>query len=619
VPDNTGWAAVPLLRAQHPKRRLQRGLKGLLIAAGVSAVCAVSVSAAPGSTSAAPAKEPRVVAFEIDPAILSPADVDLYRKIFTLQNRARWDEAGKLIGRLENDILLGHVLFQRYMHPTGYKSSFEELRDWLSLYADHPGADRVYRLALKRQAKGVPRPTTPKKRAWREELDPEYSAFEIYNPPRSAAQRKRAKEIERYVQSLIRRERPTQALAYLERDGIKRDLTQYEFDRIRQRISASYFAEQRDDKAYELASQIADRSHKAVPLADWTAGLAAWRLGHTAAATRHFERLSEADYIPDTLRSAAGFWASRGKLLSRKPQDYVRLLNKAAEHPLTFYGILAAHQLGHNLNLRFELPRLDGHSFSLLTADHGIARAVALAQIGDRIQAEEEMRRAHGRLPAALDAAFIALADRLSLPHSELIGALATEQPGLEAGLFPVPGYEPRGGFVVDRALIYAIARQESKFYTRALSRAGAHGLMQVRPITAIDVTGDRRYSSSYRDALFEPDVNLSLGQRYVRKLLNTGEPRGNMFMLATAYNGGPGNLRRWMSEVKYNDDPLLFIESIPAPETRDYIERVLTNLWIYRARLGQPAPTLEAVASGKWPVYQSVDELVNESVAVRR
>lgn len=616
MPDNSGWATAQSRRTKWRRRRPKLG--GLVIAVGMSAF-AVSVSAAPGNTASAPAQQPRVVAFEIDPAILGSGDVKLYRKIFALQARARWSEAEALIRKLENDILMGHVLFQRYMHPTGYTSSFDELRDWLSLYADHPGAERLYRLALKRQTKNLPRPTTPRQRAWREDLDPEYSAFEIFNPPRSAVQRKRAHEIERYVQSLIRRERPTQALEYLHRAGIRRDLTQYEFDRLRQRIAASYFAEQKDDKAYQLAAEIADRSNKAVPLADWTAGLAAWRQGHTAAATRHFERLSEADYIPDSLRSAAAFWAARGKLLSRKPQDYVRLLNSAAEQPLTFYGILASHQLGHELKLRFELPRLDGHSFSLLTADHGIARAVALAQVGDSILAEEEMRRAHGRLPAALDAAFVSLAERLSLPHSELVGALATEQPGLEAGLFPVPEYEPRGGFIVDRALIYAIARQESKFYTRALSRAGAHGLMQVRPITAIDVTGDRRYSTTFRDALFEPDINLSLGQRYVRKLLNSGEPRGNMFMLATAYNGGPANLRRWMSEIKYNDDPLLFIESIPSLETRDYIERVLTNLWVYRARLGQPAPTLEAVASGKWPIYRSVDERVSDSVAARR
>lgn len=615
MPDIRAWA---FKRFGRDWRR-ERGMIRFVAISAVTAACAVALPAAEARIAAAPGNQPHVEALEINPAILSTADVELYRKIFRVQARARWDEAKALINRIENDILMGHVLFQRYMHPTGYKSSFKELRDWLSLYSDHPGAHRLYRLALKRQAKGVPRPTTPKKRTWREDLDPEYSAFEIFNPPRSAAQRKRVQEIERYVQSLIRRERPTQALAYLRRDQIKRDLTQYEFDRFGQRIAASYFAEQRDDKAYELASTLADRSHKAIPLADWTAGLAAWRLGHTAAATRHFERLAEAEYIPAALKSAAAFWASRGKLLNRKPQDYVHLLNQAADHPLTFYGILAARQLGHDLKLRFELPRLDGHSFSLLTADHGVARAVALAQVGDHILAEEEMRRAHGRVPAALDAAFVSLAERLSLPHSELIGAMATDQPGLEAGLFPVPDYEPRGGYIVDRALIYAIARQESKFYTRALSRAGAHGLMQVRPITAIDVTGDRRYSSSYRDALFEPEINLSLGQRYVKKLLNTGEPRGNMFMLATAYNGGPGNLRRWMAEIKYDDDPLLFIESIPSPETRDYIERVLTNLWIYRARLNQPSPTLKAVASGKWPVYESVDEIVTGSVAARR
>lgn len=555
---------------------------------------------------------------EINPAILSGTDVALYRKIFKAQETGDWTRANALIRQLENDVLMGHVLFQRYMHPTAYTSTFKELRDWLALYADHPGADRIYNLALKRQARGVPRPTTPKRRSWRTDREPEQDAFEFHNPPRSARQRRRVSEIGRYVHSLIRRERPTQALAYLDKAAVRRDLTQFEYDRIRQKVAASYFIEQHDDKALELAADVAARSAKAVPLADWTAGLAAWRLGKTDVATAHFERLSQADYISGELRAAASFWAARGKLRIQRPQDYVRLLERAAGEPLTFYGLLAARQLGHDLKLRFELPKLDSHSFSLVTADQGVARAVALAQLGNHILAEEEMSRAHGRLPASLDAAYISLADRLSLPYSQLIGALATDQPGLEAGLFPIPLYAPEGGYVLDRALLYAIMRQESKFNTRALSRAGAHGLMQVMPMTAIDVTGDRRFSTSRRKALFEPETNLNLGQRYVRKLLNTNSARADLFMLATAYNGGPGNLRRWMAEIKYNDDPLLFIESIPAPETRNYIEHVLTNLWIYRARLGEPAPSLDAVASGDWPVYQSVDKMVRDSFAAR-
>lgn len=604
---------MPDIRGRARRVRSPHRLAAVLVAVfAVQWATAEGAAPTPGDTNSS-ADE-----FEINPAILSATDVALYRKIFQVQKNGNWTRANALIQKLDNDILMGHVLFQRYMHPTAYTSTFKELRDWLVRYADHPGADRIYSLALKRQARGVPRPTTPKRRTWRADREPEQDAFEFHNPPRSAGQRRRVGQIGRYVHSLIRRERPTQALAYLDKAAVRRDLTQYEYDRIRQKIAASYFIEQRDDEALALAADVAARSAKAVPLADWTAGLAAWRLGKLEVATAHFERLCQADYISGDLRAAASFWAARGKLRIKRPQDYVRLLERAAGEPLTFYGLLAARQLGHDLKLRFELPRLDSHSFSLVTADQGVARAVALAQLGNHILAEEEMSRAHGRLPASLDAAYISLADRLSLPYSQLIGALATDQPGLEAGLFPIPVYAPEGGYVLDRALLYAIMRQESKFNTRALSRAGAHGLMQVMPMTAIDVTGDRRFSTSRRKALFEPETNLNLGQRYVRKLLNSNSARANLFMLATAYNGGPGNLRRWMAEIKYNDDPLLFIESIPAPETRSYIEQVLTNLWIYRARLDEPAPSLDAVAAGDWPVYQSVDKLVRESFAAR-
>jgi len=82
------------------------------------------------------------------------------------------------------------------------------------------------------------------------------------------------------------------------------------------------------------------------------------------------------------------------------------------------------------------------------------------------------------------------------------------------------------------------------------------------------------------------------------------------------AYNGGPGNLSRWLRNSDYRDDPLLFIESIPAPEPRGYIERVLTHFWIYRDRLGQDAPSLGRAATGEWPVYQSLER--GDSLAQR-
>ena len=77
---------------------------------------------------------------------------------------------------------------------------------------------------------------------------------------------------------------------------------------------------------------------------------------------------------------------------------------------------------------------------------------------------------------------------------------------------------------------------------------------------------------------------------------------------MATAWNGGPGNLNKWRRNINHMNDPLFFIESIPSRETRIFIEKVLSNLWIYRLRLGQPTPSLDAIAAGQWPVYKSLD-----------
>ena len=77
-----------------------------------------------------------------------------------------------------------------------------------------------------------------------------------------------------------------------------------------------------------------------------------------------------------------------------------------------------------------------------------------------------------------------------------------------------------------------------------------------------------------------------------------------NLFFIAAAWNGGPGNLNKWRKKTNYLSDPLFFIESIPSRETRNFIERVCSNLWIYREKFGQDAPSLKAIAAGKWPKF---------------
>ena len=133
-------------------------------------------------------------------------------------------------------------------------------------------------------------------------------------------------------------------------------------------------------------------------------------------------------------------------------------------------------------------------------------------------------------------------------------------------------------------------------------------------PATASFITGDRslRWSGKYK--LLIPEVNLSISQIYMLKLFRDEVTDGNLLKFATAYNGGPGNLGRWENYIQYNGDPLLFIESIPFRETRNFIEKVLANMWIYRIRFGQPTPSLDAAASGAWPVYERLDPEFSEA-----
>ena len=98
------------------------------------------------------------------------------------------------------------------------------------------------------------------------------------------------------------------------------------------------------------------------------------------------------------------------------------------------------------------------------------------------------------------------------------------------------------------------------------------------------------------------------MAQKYLRYLLKHDAVSGNLLLLAAAYNGGPGNLIKWKRRIGKNNDPLLFIESLPSRETRNFIEKVLSNLWLYRDRLGQKVPSLEALARGEVPMNVNLD-----------
>ncbi len=548
--------------------------------------------------------------FETDytPRVLSDTDIRIYQQIFVAQDKGDWKKADSLIKQARNTILMGYVDFQRYMHPTAYTSKYTELKEWLDAYNDHPDmAPRIYNLAKRRQPKGYKSPQRPKSKKYRPEPDRVYIPH-FDKQGRSRAQKKRVAQINRYVKSLLARERPTQSLKYIRTKDVSDDLTKLEFDRIKSWIAAQYFFERVPNKAYDTAIQVVERNREAVPMADWTAGLAAWEMGNYQTAAGHFEALTAAKHVNNATRSAGAYWAARAALVNRQPQKVSRYLEIAANAPFTFYGVLANRQLGNDHAYDWKAPVLTQAGYNKLLDYPAIERAVALWQLGRAGDAEKELRRIHAYVDEKLDIHHMALARVMNLPAAQLQIAEYAKGPGFDTGLYPVPDYRPDDGFHVDRALIYAFMRKESKFDPNAKSWAGARGLMQLMPRTASSLAKDKSLRSSKNTKLYDPGFNLNLGQKYVEQLMRSADPTGNLFQLTVAYNGGPGNLRKWRKELTSDKDPFFFIESIPSGETRGFIEGVLTNFWIYRNRLGQHSPSLDAAAAGKWPIYKSIE-----------
>ena len=150
--------------------------------------------------------------------------------------------------------------------------------------------------------------------------------------------------------------------------------------------------------------------------------------------------------------------------------------------------------------------------------------------------------------------------------------------------LYPRPQFNAK--YTIDEALVWSISRQESGFNPRAKSRAKAAGLMQLMPATASFVARDRAYRGRKRHHLFEPALNLKLGQTYIKLLLAEQHVENSLIRLLVAYNGGPGNLRKWLGKIDHQDDPFLLVESIPARETRYYVKMLSRTLEFISNRL---------------------------------
>ena len=531
--------------------------------------------------------------------VLSADDVTLYRQVMAAERAGQYSRAKTLFAKISDPSLEGYAEAQHFLSASAKSLTVEPLVEWLQKYRDLPIADRIYRLAVAHSTKtvrkgrkkikvaivtNIPTPSGVGRRT---------GGYEDVELPEPVPSSEAARGVMPGILAAIKAGQPDQALALLQ--SVQSSCTATDTAIMTHRIAASYRAEGRDADTFRLTSSVFDPG---VPQLLWDAGFAAYRLKDWANAESYLERLAETASAQNSLRAQGAFWAARAHMQSGDPLKVITLLNFAAEKEPSFYGLISERMLGIDTQTGFADAILNQGDFRDLMAVPAARRAVALWQIGESEFVVPELNRAFVDNNERLDPAMSALARAIGVPNVELRASEKSAARGIMlTGLFPVPPYNPDGGYRIDSSLVLAFARIESRFQTQATSPVGARGLMQVMPATA------SKLGVTDPDTLYDPSTALSVGQKYIEQLLNRLD--GNLLELGGAYNAGPMAVSRWRTTKAGGEDPLLFVESIPVAETRSYVKRLMVYHWMYRRRFGQDAKSLEDTAQGGWPIYK--------------
>ncbi len=257
---------------------------------------------------------------------------------------------------------------------------------------------------------------------------------------------------------------------------------------------------------------------------------------------------------------------------------------------MSFYGKLAAEDLGRELRLPPAPSRLTAAEREAVGGHAGLARGLRLIAAGLRSEGTREWNFAlRGMDDRRLLAAAQLACDRQVWDRCINTSDRTRAEVDV-AQRFPTPlraavlAQSARSG--VDPAFVYGLIRQESRFIMDARSHVGASGLMQLMPATA-RLTAKRLGVPYGPGRINDLDTNLRLGTGYLRLMLD--EFDGSQALAAAAYNAGPGRPRRWRNGPEL--DPAIWAETIPFAETRDYVKKVLSNAVYYAAILGADDP----------------------------
>jgi soluble lytic murein transglycosylase len=348
----------------------------------------------------------------------------------------------------------------------------------------------------------------------------------------------------------------------------------------------------RHEDAYLLAASHIQRSGASFAEAQWHAGWVALRFRDKPdEAARYFTGMHKAVKTPIS-RARASYWAGRALEAAGGTIAARRWYGLAARHHTTFYGQLASTKIPSSIT---RLPSTPTPFAAIKTGPETrelVSAAVALSEIGQDKMTRLFFRTAARGTTVRDEAVWIASSAR-ALGYLDLgvYTARRAARSGhilTEAG-YPVIKVPSEDG--PEPALTLAVIRQESGFDEKARSPVGALGLMQLMPATARNVARGLKVRYGRGRLTTDPAYNMRLGTRYLKKQL---ERFGGEYALAlAAYNAGPHRVKRWLKERGDPRTPgvdmIDWIERIPFAETRNYVQRVLESMQVYRLRLGSP------------------------------
>jgi soluble lytic murein transglycosylase len=305
-------------------------------------------------------------------------------------------------------------------------------------------------------------------------------------------------------------------------------------------------------------------------------------------AFEHFSRVLARVNTPAG-KARAAYWSGRAAQAQDKPQLAAKWFAAGAEHGATFYGQLAAHQLGNDAPPHpLPEPRVSAAELAEFNSRELIQAAALLAAAGDREHLRTFLLQQADLAKSAMDFSMIA---SFAEQHGRINVAIIVARRSIDAGMpLMIHGYPittlPDGG-TAEKPLLLAIVRTESAFDQEAVSPAGARGLMQLMPGTAATIARQAQLPYSIDRLTSDGVYNITLGRTYIERLLD--DFGGSYALAIAAYNAGPGRIRQWLRD--YGDprgreiDMVDWIEAIPFTETRLYTQRVLESLQIYRGQ----------------------------------